>query len=173
MYCKRILAVICGGSLFGALAWAGTVKLSNNDKKFLNMAADANMTQAHIGEMAEKAAAKTSVRDFGQQLVRDHTQAYGELAALAGRIGATIPKGIDVRRDSAIRKLTRVKGRTFDRQFLRDEVLDHERALTAFRREAAHGSDADVRAFASKMIPTLREHLHTAESLERSGRHIG
>jgi putative membrane protein len=172
MQLKTFLAGICGCALFGAAVFAQTGnKLSNGDKKFLELAADANMTEAHIGQMAENTAAKTSVRDFGQKLARDHTNAYAELAALANKIGATVPKGIDVRRDSAIRELTREKGRAFDRRFLRDEILDHERALTEFRREAAHGRDADIKAYASKMIPTLEEHLHIAESLVKPERH--
>jgi len=168
---KIILAAVCACALFGALAFAQTGnKLSNSDKKFLELAADADMTEAHLGQMAENTAAKTSVRDFGQKLNRDHTHAYEELAALARKIGATVPKGIDVRRDTAIRDLMRVKGRAFDRRFLKDEVLDHERTLVVFRREAAHGRDAELKAYATKMIPALEENLHLAESLAKPER---
>lgn len=169
MHVKMILASVCGCALLGALAFGQTgSKLSTSDKKFLELAADADMTEAHLGQMAENTAAKTSVRDFGQKLNRDHTNAYEELATLASKIGATVPKGIDAQRDRAIRDLAQAKGRAFDRQFLKDEVLDHERALALFRREAAHGRDAEVKAYASKMIPTLEEHLHLAESLAKS-----
>lgn len=168
MQLKTFLTGICGWALFGAVAFAQTSnKLSNSDKKFLELAADADMTEAHLGQMAENTAAKTSVRDFGQKLVRDHTSAYEELAILASKIGATVPKGIDVQHDRAIRDLMHVKGRAFDRRFLKDEVLDHERALVVFRREAAHGHDAEVKAYANKMISTLEAHLHLAESLAK------
>jgi putative membrane protein len=173
MRLKTILAGVCAGALFGTCAFARTGKLSISDKKFLALAANADMIEAHLGQMAANTAAKTSVRDFGQTLVRDHTSAYEELAALAGKIGATVPKGIDAQRDRAIRDLMHAKGRAFDRQFLKDEVLDHERALAMFRREAAHGQDAGVKAYASKMIPTLKEHLHLAESLAKPERHAG
>jgi len=171
MHWKRILVGICGGALFGALAFAQPRKLNISDKKFLKLAADADMTAAHLGQMAENTAAKTSVRDFGQKLVLDHTNAYEELATLASKAGATVPKGIDIQRDRAIRELMNVKGRAFDRRFLKDEVLDHEKALAVFRREAAHGHDADLKAYAGKMIPTLEEHLHIAESLAKPERH--
>lgn len=172
MHLKRILAGICGGALWSVLAYAQTGdRLSNNDRKFLKLAADADMTEAHLGQMAQNTAAKTSVRHFGQKLVRDHTNAYEELATLASKIGTAVPKGIDVQRDRAIRDLMHAKGKAFDRQFLQDEVLDHERALVVFRREAAHGHDAEVKAYADKMIPTLEEHLHLAESLAKPERH--
>lgn len=171
MHFKTILVGIGSCALFGVLASAQSSNLSNSDKKFLEMAADANMSEAHLGKMAESQASAVGVKDFGQKLVRDHTNAYHELDVLAKKIGATIPKGINVRQDNAIEGLMRVKGNSFDHRFLREEVRDHEKVLTEFRREAEHGREPDVKAYASKMIPTLEQHLHTAESLAKSERH--
>lgn len=171
MHFKTILAGICGCALFGTLASAQASSLSRNDKTFLDMAADTNMSEAYLGKMAENKASETGVKDFGQKLVRDHTSAYESLTVLANKLGAAIPKGINVRQDKAAEELMRAKGRTFDQRFLMDEVRDHRQALVEFKREARHGRDADIRDYASKMIPTLEEHLHMAESLAKSKRH--
>jgi putative membrane protein len=48
-------------------------------------------------------------------------------------------------------------------------VRDHEKAIRLFESEAKHGQNRDLREFASKMIPTLREHLKIARELD-SGR---
>ena len=170
MYIKAILAGVCSCALFGGLAAAQSSNLSRSDKRFLDTAADANMSEAYLGKMAQNKASEGGVKDFGQKLVRDHTNAYEKLTVLANKDGAGIPKGIDVRRDRTVEELMRLKGGTFDRQFLREEVRDHEKALAEFRREAEHGHDSDVKAYASQMIPTLEQHLHTAESLEKSER---
>ena len=53
-------------------------------------------------------------------------------------------------------RLADLKGKRFDGQFLRDEVQDHERVLAAFRREAQHGQDQDVKAYADEELPPWR-----------------
>ncbi len=173
MHLKTILAAICGCALSGAFASAQTANLSQSDKKFMDMAADANMSEAYLGKMAENKATEAKVKDFGQKLTRDHTKAYEELTVLANKTGAAIPKGIDVRRDRTVEELAGAKGSGFDQQFLREEVRDHKNALMEFKREAEHGHDSDVKAYASKMIPTLEQHLHIAESLVKSEGHSG
>jgi putative membrane protein len=173
MYYKTILAGICSCVLFGAMASAQTSNLSQSDKTFLDMAADANMSEAYLGKMAENKASETSVKDFGQKMIRDHTDAYEALTILANKIGATIPKGIDVRRYRIVEELMHAKSGRFDRSFLREEVQDHEKALVEFRSEANHGQNVDVKAYASKMIPTLEQHLQIAQSLAKSERNRG
>jgi putative membrane protein len=165
MIIKQFAASVCCGALLSIPALAAPAKLSARDKAFLHMAAIANMTEAHLGQMAEGKAAQPGVQDFGKTLAKDHTMAYQELAMLDGKLGATIPKGINARRDKTIHHLAELKGRKFDGQFLRDEVMDHERAIAAFKREVAHGEDQDVKAYATQVLPTMEEHLRDAEKL--------
>jgi len=171
MYLRAILYVMGSCTFCGALLAAQTSASNNMDKTFLDMAADTNMTEAHLGQMAEADASATSVRDFGRKLARDHTNAYESLTELASKVGVNIPKGIDVQRDRSVEELARLKGDQFDGSFLRNEVRDHEAALAAFRREAEHGHDAAVKAYASKMVPVLEDHLHIAQRLEKNERH--
>lgn len=144
--------------------------LSSVDKAFLKLAADANMTEAHLGKMAQEQAAESGVKDYGQTLAQDHTKAYEELTVLANKTGESIPKGIDVRRNRAIEELTKQKGAGFDRRFLTHEVQDHRKAIAEFKRETEKGQNADIKAYAQKMIPTLEGHLRKAEELEKSGK---
>ncbi len=162
---KHILIAGCCSVLLALPALSQSTQLSPRDKEFLKMAAVSNMTEAHLGEMAEGKAAKTGIKDYGQMLVKDHTKAYQELSVLDSKLGQAIPKGINVRRDKAVEKLADLKGRRFDGQFLREEVQDHERTLAVFKREAQHGQDPDVKAYANQALPTMEEHLREAEKL--------
>ncbi len=147
---KQILIAGCYSVLLTVPVFAQSTKLSPRDKEFLKMAAVSNMTEAHLGEMAEGKAAKTGIKDYGQMLVKDHTKDYQELTVLDSKLGLTIPKGINVRRDKAVEKLADLKGKRFDGQFLREEVQDHERTLAVFKREAQRGQDPDVKAYANQ-----------------------
>ncbi len=152
----------------GAFAASGSSSLSSADKRFMNTAADDDMIEANLGQMAESHAAKADVKDFAKELADDHSKAYGELLQLANTTGDKVPRGIDIRRDRAAVQLTHLKGDRFDRTFLNDEIASHEKAIAAFRREATHGSNPEVKAMASRMIPVLEKHLERARQLAKS-----
>ena len=139
--------------------------LSKTDIQFMNMAARASMTEAHLGQMAEAQASQKAVKDFGQKLSNDHTNAYEGLSVLAIKTSEAIPKAIG--HDKTIENLKHLKGRAFDRAFIQDEVLSHKTAIAAFKNEAEHGENADIKAWAKTMISTLEEHLQRAESLAK------
>ena len=172
MSSRSIFTGLCCCALFSVAALAQSTKLSNSDKKFMNVAAEGDMTEAHLGQVAQAQASQAELKDFGRMLAQDYTNAYNELTELANKTGETIPKGIDVRRNKALAHLIRLRGNSFNLRFLRREIRDHQTALASFRREAEHGQDADVKAYASKMIPTLEEQLHKAEALAKSEKYI-
>ena len=148
-----------------ALAASAPDRLSPTDKHFLNAAANNDMIEAHLGQMAETQASDSGVKDFAKRIVDDHSHAYTQLLELASKTGDAIPRGINIRRDHAAAQLVHLQGARFDRAFIRDEITDHERALAAFKREAAHGTNPDVKALASQMIPMLEQHLSSARQL--------
>lgn len=166
----RALTAIAGCSaLLGIPALKGAA-LDKVDASFMTRAARASMTEAHLGQMAETHASKQAVKDFGQQLSKDHTVAYEGLSVLSNKTGEAIPKAIG--HDHTIEHLSHLKGHSFDREFLLDEVQSHKAALATFKTEAEKGENADVKAWAKSMIPTLEAHLKTAEDLARQ-RHAG
>jgi putative membrane protein len=57
-------------------------------------------------------------------------------------------------------------GAAFDKGFIDSQVNAHEEAISLFEREAAGGSDAQLKAFASKQLPGLRAHLKQAQDLQ-------
>jgi putative membrane protein len=162
----RIAVPVSGCAMLFAAAAAFAQSPSNADKQFMTMAARTNMIEAHEGQMAEDQGAP-DIKDFAQTLVTDHTKAYQDLQQLASKTGVQIPTGIDSGKDPAIRQLMHLKGEGFDRQFARDEVVDHQRAIAAFRREADHGQDPDVKNYASQMIPILQKHLQMAQEIAK------
>jgi putative membrane protein len=47
-------------------------------------------------------------------------------------------------------------------------VSDHKEDVAEFEKEAKSGKDADVKAFAAKTLPTLKEHLEMALKAQRA-----
>jgi len=161
----------CSFALLDGAASGQAAHLSRADRQFVDMVATTDMTEAHEGQVAENQASRAEVKDFAKTLVQDHTQSYEELTELAAKVGIAIPKGINVGKNIEIQQLARLKGERFDQQFDRDEIADHHRVLASVKREAAHGQDPDVKAYAAKMIPVLEKHLGLAEQCAKQAKH--
>lgn len=64
-----------------------------------------------------------------------------------------------------LKKLESLSGTEFDREFARMAVKDHEKDVKEFEKAGQKADDTDVKAFAQKTAPVLREHLQQARSL--------
>ncbi len=174
MLTKRILTTgfICGAlGCIPALAQtpaAGTATAA--DKEFVTFAGQTDMTEAHFGQLAQDQASGQDVKDYGQMLVTDHTKDYNTLTAVATKIGADVPKGIDAMHMKMIDPVAKMKGRAFDHHFLMDMVKGHEQALAKYKKEADSGDNADLKAYAAATLPTLQMHLQKAEELSHPGK---
>jgi putative membrane protein len=166
MYRSILTAAGCA-ALLAVPILLGAATLGKTDMQFMKMAAEADMTGAHLGQMAESQATQADVKGFGQTLDKDNTHAYQGLEALAGKTGETIPKGIDIRKNKGVAQLEHMKGKTFDQAFLREEIQSDQKVIAEFKNEAQHGSNADVKAWATSMLPTLQTHVQTAQNLEK------
>ena len=47
-----------------------------------------------------------------------------------------------------------------------DMVSDHKEDIALFQKESQSGKDADIKGFAVKTLPTLRDHLKMAQSTQ-------
>jgi putative membrane protein len=81
--------------------------------------------------------------------------------------GAGHKAEMDKEHAAAMNKLSSLSGTQFDKEFIRAAVKDHEKAVKAFEKESTKADDADVRAFATKTLPTLQEHLQMARDLDK------
>jgi putative membrane protein len=166
------LEMIARAGLIAALGagMAAAGSLSSADRQFMVTAAKANMTEAHEAQLCETQANRADLKAFAKTLDQDHTTAYQQLTELAVKTGVSIPKGIDISKDQGYEHLTHLKGDRFDREFAGHEITAHRHAIAEFRREADHGTDADVKAYAAKMVPVLEKHLKLAEQCTKSAK---
>ena len=168
MLTKRILTTgfVCGALwCIPAIAQTPTATATAADKEFVDFVGQTDMTEAHFGQLAQDQASGQDVKDYGQTLVTDHTKDYNTITALATKMGADVPKGIDAMHMKMIDPVAKLKGHAFDHRFLADMVKGHEQAITKYKKEADSGDNADLKAYAAATLPTLQMHLQKAEEL--------
>jgi len=161
-----LVMVILAGIGFDA-AWAADQSSSVQQQAFIKKAAVGGMAEVELGKLAESKASSPKVKDFGQQMVTDHSKANDELQAVAAKKNVTLPQQLDAKHTSVRDRLAKQSNKSFDRAYVAAMVADHKEDVAEFER-ASKSSDPDVKAFAVKTLPTLREHLKMAKQLQSS-----
>lgn len=138
---------------------------SANTNEFLRKAIKGDNSEMTLGSLAARRGVSAGVRDFGRMLERDHRAAKADAAPVARRHHIAPPSTMMPEARAEQRKLERLSGRAFDREFARYMVDDHRKDISDFEKEANSRDPADVRALARHTLPTLRKHLETAQSL--------
>jgi putative membrane protein len=136
------------------------------DNSFAAKAAQANMAEVKLGQLAEQHAENSNVKSFAQRMIDDHSKNLDQLKQVAEHKGITLPTDISAKDQATYDQLSRLNGAAFDKAYTRDMVSDHENDISEFRQEANHGTDADLKAYANQTLPTLEEHLRLAKTAE-------
>ena len=135
------------------------------DKKFMREAAEGGLAEVELGKLATEKASSEEVKKFGQRMVDDHSKANEELKQLASSKSVNLPSDLTAKDKMTKERLSKLSGESFDRAYMQDMVKDHKKDVADFARESNRAKDPDVKQFASKTLPTLKDHLKEAEGI--------
>ncbi len=151
----------------GAQAASSPASLSHQDKSFLKDAAEGGNAEVSASQVALAQSGSADVKTFAQMMVDDHGKAGTELKGLAEQKGVKVADTPTVAKKTEIKLLSERKGSSFDQHYADSiGVKAHEDTIKLFQKEVDKGSDADVKAWASKTLPTLQHHLEAAQALK-------
>jgi putative membrane protein len=161
---QKTVAVIGAGMLM-VLAGHAMAELSSADRTFATKAAEGGQAEVMLGGLATEKAGSQQVRQFGQQMVTDHSQANQELQAIAEQQNLTLPSKPDSASAATEQRLQASSGAAFDSAYARDMVQDHQQDVADFQKESSSGHDPALKAFAQKYLPVLQHHLQMAQQI--------
>jgi putative membrane protein len=157
-------ALIAAGT---ATAFAADPKEPSADANFMKNAAEAGNAEVESSKLAVDKSSSADVKAFAQQMVDDHTKAGDELKALAQQKGVKVSDKPSIAQTAKIELLKPTSGASFDRHYASTfGVTAHQDTVALFRKEAQNGKDADVKAWATKTLPTLEHHLTMGQDLK-------
>jgi len=137
--------------------------LNKADQQIVIGMARANMAEIEAGKLALANSQNADVKAFAQHMIDDHTRALGDVSTLAQNKGVTLPTGPDAKHKAMAARLAKLKGETFDRAYMAQAgVNDHQQVHAALKKDEARAKDADVKALAAKLLPTVEQHLELA-----------
>ena len=151
----------------------------------------AGLKEVRLGEIAEQNTTNADVKQFAEQMVKDHSRANLRLEKIALAESLDLPdtnafyvaindqppkqatqlmaqtpqEALDAQR-IAVQHLQALSGRDFDLAYASAMVEDHTNAVQLFENASANLTDKKLQKFATRTLPTLREHYTMAQSLE-------
>ncbi|SHL80062.1 putative membrane protein [Chitinophaga jiangningensis] len=139
--------------------------LSIVDIDFMAKAATGNKNEVLIGALAPQSGRDTAIRWFGSMMVMDHNAAYDELSKVASGVSTILPMEADSAHNALKLRLQSLSGYSFDTAYIQSQVKDHNEAVTLYQHEIDSGSHASVKAYAVQILPKVKMHLATADSI--------
>jgi putative membrane protein len=138
--------------------------LSSSERKFIEEAARGGVAEVELGKLAAQKGSSTEIKQFGQRMVDDHSKANDKLQQLASRKGVTLANEMDAASKREYDKLQKLSGASFDQEYIKAMVKDHQKDVKDFQKEQQSATDADLKTFVATTLPTLEEHLKLAQS---------
>jgi putative membrane protein len=131
---------------------------------FWTDAAQGGMAEVELGKLALQKSQNAEVKKFAQMMVTDHTAANNELKALATKKNIVLPTDIGDHK-STVDDLSKLSGAEFDKEYVEAMVDDHQEDVEFFE-DKSDNSDADIKAFTTKTLPTLKKHLEAIKAIQ-------
>lgn len=149
-------------------------KLADDDLKLVAHVHHVNMMEVDMGKLAQQRGT-TSVKQYGQTLVKDHTTGDKDLTAFAktkgvAKIPADVPMTDTEKQDmkatmTKMADLKKLKASEFDRQFLTMMTADHDKEIARLDAALPSIKDTDLSMRMKDLRPVLQRHADTARDL--------
>ena len=135
----------------------------------MERAAEGAMVEVAMAGLALEKSGSSAVKEHAQRMLDDHTKANADLLKLTEEKGIAWNPSMGKKNVRDIEALKKLSGKQFDQAYLkRSGVAEHKTRELLFRNEARKGEDTDLRSYAEKYLPVVRDHL--AMSVEATKR---
>jgi putative membrane protein len=146
---------------------AGDVGQILQEKMFIRKAAEGDLAEVKLGQLAAQKANSDEVKAFGQKMVDDHTKLNNAMAQVADSMGVMLPKTMNKEDQAEYDKLSKLSGNDFDMEYLTFMVQGHHKDLRAFRIEAASAADPSLHDAVVNAENVIHDHKVMVDKLAR------
>jgi putative membrane protein len=167
---KKILILAAGGGLFTSVALAQTPPAAGGAptaQDFVNKVAISDMFEIQSSQLALAKEADADTKPFAEKMVQDHQKTSSELKAVVegSMVKLTLPTALDAEHQRMLDELKAKNGKDFDMSYDQIQLKAHRDAVALFEAYSKSGEDSELKTWAGKTLPHLKEHLTMAEKL--------
>lgn len=159
-----------GGNTYGTTSSAAKSGMVNRaDQAMMRDLAYANIAEIEAGKLAQSKSQNDQVKSFAQKMVDDHTKALDDLKKLADAKNVTLPTKSDSKHQAMAKKLDKLSGAQFDRQYLaQGGMSDHKTTHNLLQRIQSRATDPDLKQLATQTIPVVNQHMDLAQQTQNA-----
>lgn len=139
--------------------------LSSRDKNFVLQAAQTGMLEVQLGKLAVERGSSARVKEYGQEMVNEHTQANQELMQLAMQKGVELPTEMSSQNKALTDRLSGLSGTSFDKAYKQAMIESHNQAIALFQAQSQQGQEPELKGWATKLLPNLQAHLQMVNQM--------
>jgi putative membrane protein len=164
---KKRSILVAGCGLFASLVFVGAAQ-AQSAQEFVNKVAISDMFEIQSSRLALAKQPDKDTKPFAEKMIRDHQKTSNELKSLvnSGKVKAKLPTALDSEHQKMLDELKAKSGKEFDSNYDQIQVKAHEDAVALFDAYAKGGDDPDLKRWAAKTLPHLKQHLTMAEKLK-------
>jgi putative membrane protein len=163
---KMIFYTLLGSALILMTARV-QAQAPDSDKQFLAKAAQSDVNEIKLSQLAEEKASNPAVKAFAQKMVAEHKKLSASMKPFADSWELTAPTDLDDDHKQEYSKLNGLSGADFDKEYVDQMVSDHTKALDAFTTEAKDTRDAKFKATVLKGKTVVAAHKNMAYDLKK------
>jgi putative membrane protein len=123
-----------------------------------------NQMEIAAGQLALTHSSSGAVKQFGADLVKDHSSADETVIALAAKRNVTLAPAKD---DDGMKRLASLKDEAFDAVFLQMMVDGHVKTIALVQSAMKRVAEPQLATFLKMLLPTLETHRDRALALSR------
>jgi putative membrane protein len=135
------------------------------DEEFVAGAAADALVEMELARVVAERATRPELREYARLAASEQARVYEELKALAAQKKYALPSELTPEQKGQLAAVSRLQGAAFDDAYAAAAAGSRDRALAAFDKVAGAWGDPDVKAWATRALPTIRQRLARARQL--------
>ena len=154
----------------GQMRHEGSITLNAMDRQFMMKAAQGNIAEIKLGQLALKKSQSERARALAQTIIQGHTKGHNELKQTAMQHNVKLPQDTDARHKAMYNRMAKMSPAQFDKMYVAGQARDHVATIRLFQSEVRGGREPHVKALAAKQLPEIEGHtgeiVRVAEAME-------
>ncbi len=163
------LGLVFAAALF--LAATGAAAQAPSDAQIASIVVTANQVDIDAGKLAESKGHSKEVKEFGKQMVTDHTGVNKQAVALVTKLKVTpednaTSQSLKAEGATNIVNLKKLSGAAFDKAYVDNEVTYHQQVIDAIDKTLIPSAqNAELKALLVSVRPAFVGHLDHAKMI--------
>ena len=135
------------------------LKVEIKTDECLNMLASDSRLEVQASQYVQKNVDHEGVKALAMMIEKDHQDALKQIEQLAEKKGIKLKSGLNEVHKAMLDHMQQKKGAELASMYAFDQSGGHVKDVLAVTQVSQSAEDADLRALAAKLLPTLKAHL--------------